>query len=81
MADEMPGTPVTGLQLFKTFNFTKTNLGASEAPLLVDLNSRFANIVSRNASVVEERNRLNDQLNQQEENHKGKLVKIQNLSS
>jgi len=61
MADEMPGTPVTG---------------ESEAPLLVDLNSRFANIVSRNASVVEERNRLNDQLNQQEENHKDELAKI-----
>jgi len=57
----MPGTPVTG---------------ESDAPLLVDLNSRFANIVSRNATVIEERNRLNDQLNQQEDNHKDELAKI-----
>jgi len=61
MSDEMPGTPVTG---------------ESDAPLLVDLNSRFANIVSRNATVIEERNRLNDQLNQQEDNHKDELAKI-----
>ena len=58
--------------IFRSSIFINFSLGESDAPLLVDLNSRFANIVSRNATVIEERNRLNDQLNQQEDNHKGK---------
>ena len=44
--------------------------------MLSDLNSRFANIVTRNASIVDENQRLQEELAQQGNNHKGKKLSV-----
>ncbi|CAG5089234.1 Oidioi.mRNA.OKI2018_I69.PAR.g12140.t1.cds [Oikopleura dioica] len=44
--------------------------------MLSDLNSRFANIVTRNASIVDENQRLQEELAQQGNNHKEELGRI-----
>ena len=57
-------------------NFTLKGIGINilivESHMLSDLNSRFATIVTRNASIVDENKRLQEQVAQQSDNHAGK---------
>ena len=71
MSDEpaTPGTPAQG-KFYSERN--RNNILIVESHMLSDLNSRFATIVTRNASIVDENKRLQEQVAQQSDNHAGK---------
>lgn len=77
MSDEpaTPGTPAHGQRKQRCLGMTVL---LESGMMLSDLNSRFANIVTRNASIVDENQRLQEEVAQLANNHKCKKRSLQN---